>query len=62
MLAIRKLTYALFLFFSLVTSAVAVGQTKFRVSGKVTQSAGEPLAGATITEKGASSSVVTKED
>lgn len=62
MLAIRKLTYALFLFFSLLTSAVAVGQTKFHVSGKVTQSAGEPLAGATVAEKGGSSSVVTKDD
>src|SRR6185437_4298024 len=62
MLAIRKLTYALFLFFSLLTTAVAVGQTKFHVNGKVTQSAGEPMAGATVAEKGGSSSVVTKED
>ncbi|HEY4150051.1 MAG TPA: TonB-dependent receptor [Chitinophagaceae bacterium] len=58
----RKLIYALFLLFFLATSAVVFGQTTFRVTGKVSQSTGEPLVGATITEKGTSTSVVTKED
>src|SRR5215469_12437842 len=62
MLATRKLTYALFLLFFLATSTVSIGQTKFRVDGKVKQSTGEPLAGATIAEKGSSSSTFSKED
>jgi TonB-linked SusC/RagA family outer membrane protein len=66
--AIRKLSYhrrwfhALFLLFLLSTSALVFGQNKFHVDGKVRQSNGEPLAGATVTEKGALTSTLTKSD
>ncbi|HEV9035340.1 MAG TPA: SusC/RagA family TonB-linked outer membrane protein, partial [Puia sp.] len=60
MLVTRKLTFALFFFLSLATTAI--GQSKFHVEGKVKQSTAEPLAGATIAEKGASTSTLTRED
>lgn len=50
------------LLFLLTAFNVVVAQTNFRVSGKVTQASGEPLGGATISEKGTSASTLTKED
>lgn len=58
----RKLTYALLLFLFLAISFVVVAQTKFHVSGKITQPTGEPLVGATVSEKGNSLSTLTKND
>src|SRR4051794_27718764 len=52
-----------FLLFFLATSFnVTIAQSGFRVSGKITQPSGEPLAGATVTEKGTSTSTLTKDD
>src|SRR6185503_4364429 len=59
---LAKLAYAALLFLFLTSNAVVVAQSKFRVSGKVRQSTGEPLAGATIAERGTSSSALSKED
>jgi TonB-linked SusC/RagA family outer membrane protein len=41
---------------------VVVGQTNFKVTGKVTQASGEPLAGATVSEKGGTATALTKDD
>jgi TonB-linked SusC/RagA family outer membrane protein len=58
----RKLPIPFLLFFFLVTGSVAVGQAPFRVTGRVRQASGEPLAGATVAEKGRSATLLTKED
>ena len=51
---LQKLTPNCFLLLLLVTGFnVVVAQTNFTVAGKVTDASGEPLAGATISEKGA---------
>jgi TonB-linked SusC/RagA family outer membrane protein len=53
----------LFLFVFLITGFNAtLAQSGHRLTGKVAQASGEPLAGATVSEKGASISTVTKED
>src|SRR3982751_5375389 len=53
---------SLLLFFLVTSFNAAVAQSGFRVSGKITQPSGEPLAGATVTEKGTSTSTLTKDD
>jgi len=58
----RKLIYATLLLLCLASSTIVAAQSKFRVNGKVRQSTGEPLAGATIAERGTSSSTLSKED
>ena len=50
------------LFFLLTIFNVALAQSNFRVTGKITQPSGEPLAGATISEKGTTTSTLTKDD
>ncbi len=59
---IRLTATALFILSFLGTSTGILAQSRFHITGKVTQSTGEPLAGATIVEKGTSSSVLAKED
>lgn len=59
----RKSTCKLFLLlFLLVGFTVSYAQSGFKVAGKITQSSGEPLVGATINEKGTSTNALTKED
>jgi outer membrane receptor protein involved in Fe transport len=58
----QKLTYALLLFLFLATSFLVSAQNRFHVSGKITQPTGEPLVGATVSEKGVSASTLTKSD
>jgi TonB-linked SusC/RagA family outer membrane protein len=60
---VQKRTANFFLLLILLTgSTIAVAQQSFHVEGKVTQATGEPLAGATVSEKGASPSTVTEND
>lgn len=58
----KKVTRNFFLlFFSLASFNLAFAQG-FRVTGKVTQPSGEPLVGATVSEKGTTTSTLTKDD
>lgn len=58
----KKLTRNFFLLFFLLTSFNLAFAQGFRVTGKVTQPSGEPLVGATVSEKGTTTSTLTKDD
>jgi hypothetical protein len=58
-LRILKIPRILFLVFILACSLPVLAQPGFKVTGKITQASGEPLAGATINEKGRSTSTST---
>jgi len=61
-LSILKKPIPILFFFLIMGFNAALAQSGFKLTGKVAQASGEPLVGATVSEKGTSMSTLTKED
>jgi TonB-linked SusC/RagA family outer membrane protein len=60
---VRKSIFNVFpLVFLLTCFDISFAQSGFKVSGRVTQSSGDPLVGATVNEKGTNNNALTKDD
>ncbi|MCU7551747.1 TonB-dependent receptor [Chitinophagaceae bacterium LB-8] len=58
----QKITRVLLLFFLFLSTVYVANAQSQQVTGKITQASGEPLAGATVAEKGGTAKALTKED